>query len=116
MSEKKIKPRVDTTYMLDDGNAVIVSGCPVCGKEATVDYDEIFGYTCACNTVGCCMWGNRASYFPTAFGAIHNWNGLTLAIDISRSKGGVDKSVLSRIFGPIPGDSVLRDESGSESE
>ena len=112
---KKIEPR-DTVYMLDDGNAVNVGGCPVCGKEATVEYIERFGYICACDTLGCPMTGNRASYFTTAFGAIHNWNGLTLAIDISRFKGGVDESVLSRIFGPIPGDSDVSDESGSESE
>ena len=112
---EKIEPR-DTTYMLDGGNAMSVAGCPVCGKEANVRYVERFGYTCACDTLGCPMAGNRASYFHEAFDAIHNWNGLTLAIDISRSKGGVDESVLSRIFGPIPGDSVLSDESGSESE
>lgn len=115
MSEK-IKPRGDTVYMLDNLNAMAVAGCPVCGKEATVDYDERFGYTCACKDLKCLMAGNRASYFTTAFGAIHNWNGLTLAIDISRSKGGADKSVLSRIFGPIPGDSEVSDESGTESE
>lgn len=113
---KRIKPQ-DTVYMLDSGDAMAVAGCPVCGKGATVDYDARFGYTCACNTVGCCMRGNRASYFPTAFGAIHNWNGLTLAIDISRAQGGVDESVLSKIFGPIPDDSdEISDESGSESE
>ena len=112
---KRIEPQ-DTVYMLDSGDAMAVAGCPVCGKEATVDYDERFGYTCACKDLKCLMAGNRASYFPTAFGAINNWNGLTLAIDISHTKGGVDKSVLSRIFGPIPGDSVLSDKSGSESE
>ena len=113
---KRIEPR-NTTYMLDGGNAVSVAGCPVCGKEANVRYVEGFGYTCACDSgiLSCPMAGNRASYFPTAFAAIHNWNGLTLAIDISRSKGGVDESVLSRIFGPIPGDSEVPDESGSES-
>lgn len=115
MSEK-IKPRGDTVYMLDNRNAMAVAGCPVCGKEATVDYDERYGYTCACNTVGCCMHGNRASYFTTAFDAIHNWNGLTLAIDISRWKGEVDESDMARIFGPIPGDSNAYDESGTESE
>ena len=112
---KRIEPR-DTTYMLDGGNAMTVAECPVCGKEANVRYVEGFGYTCACDTVGCLMGGNRASYFPTDWAAIHNWNGLTLAIDISRAKGGVDESVLSRIFGPIPDDSEVSDESGSESE
>ena len=115
MSEKRIKPRV-TFYNFSSGDFAAVDGCPVCGKEAAVDYDERFGYTCACKDLKCLMAGNRASYFPTAFGAIHNWNGLTLAIDISRAKGDVDESIVSRIFGPIPGDSVLRDESGSKSE
>lgn len=115
MSEKRIKPRA-TFYRLNSGDFAAVDGCPVCGKEATVDYDGRFGYTCACKDLKCLMAGNRASYFTTAFDAIHNWNGLTLAIDISHSKGGVDKSVVSRIFGPISWDSVLRDESGSESE
>lgn len=115
MSEKRIKPRA-TFYELSSGDFAAVDGCPVCGKEATVDYDERFGYTCACKDLKCLMAGNRASYFPTAFGAIHNWNGLTLAIDISHTKGGVDKSVLPRIFGPIPGDSEVSDESGSELE
>jgi hypothetical protein len=47
--------------------------------------------------------------------AVLDWNGLVLAIDISRAKGGVDESDMARIFGPIPDDSVLSDESGSES-
>lgn len=115
MSEKIIKPR-DTTYMLDGGKAVSVGGCPVCGKDAVVRYVEGFGYTCACDTVGCLMGGNRASYFPTDWAAIHNWNGLTLAIDISRWKGEVDESDMARIFGPIPRDSNVYDKSGTESE
>lgn len=112
---KKIEPR-DTTYMLDGSKAMSVAGCPVCGKEATVEYIEGFGYSCACNTFGCCMHGNRFECFPTDFAAIHNWNGLTLAIDISRWKGEVDESDMARIFGPIPGDSNVYDESGTESE
>lgn len=102
--------------MLDNGSGISVDSCPVCGKEATILYVEGFGYTCACDDFKCLMSGNMASYFPTAFAAIHNWNGLTLAIDISRSKGDVDESIMARIFGPIPGDSEVPDESGSESE
>lgn len=103
--------------MLDSGDWISVDLCPVCGKEATVEYIERFGYSCTCNTFGCCMHGNRFEFAPTEFAAIHNWNGLTLAIDISRAQGGVDESVLSKIFGPIPDDSdEISDESGSESE
>lgn len=101
---KKIKPQGATAYMLDNGNLILVDSCPVCGKNATVNYDARYGYTCACNTSSCHMHANKASHFPTAFAAIHNWNVLCLAIDITKAKGGVDESVMARIFGQVPDD------------
>jgi hypothetical protein len=92
-----------------------IASCPVCKKEASVRYDEGYGYTCACNNRRCRM-SVRGSHQPTELMAVLDWNGLVLAIDISRAKGGVDESDMARIFGPIPDDSVLSDESGSESK
>lgn len=112
---EKIEPR-STVYMLDNRDTIIINGCPTCGKEATVRHVGRFGYTCACDTLGCPMSGNRASYLSTAFDAINNWNCLTLAIKISHTKGGKDESILSRIFGTIPWDSKVPDESGHEPE
>lgn len=90
--------------MLESGDFIWVDSCPACGNEATVDHVAGHGYTCSCSNPKCHM-SMAGSYMPTAFATIHNWNGLTLAIDMSRAKGGVDESDMARIFGPIPDES-----------